>query len=119
MLTLFGYIFLRQCALAVYTEVSHLLNVKVKAQQDFYEWVTFKGIVLRDINQHDMPRISELTEKYSDLHMDFTDATLVIAAEKTGIRKIISWDKDFNVYRLPAREKHAMFLHHRNKAISF
>ncbi len=91
--------------LAVYTEVSHMLDFSTKAQHDFYEWVTYKGIILCDINQHDMPRISELTEKYSDLPMDFADATLVVAAEKTGIRKIISLDKDFNVYRLPAREK--------------
>ncbi len=91
--------------LAVYAEVSYLLSVSTKAQHDFYEWVTYKGIILCDINQHDMPRISELTEKYSDLPMDFADATLVVAAEKTGIRKIISLDKDFNVYRLPAREK--------------
>ena len=33
--------------------------------------------------------------------MDFADATLVIAAEKTGIRKIISIDTDFDIYRLP------------------
>ncbi len=91
--------------LAVYAEVSYLLSVSTKAQHDFYEWVTYKGVILCDINQHDMPRISELTEKYSDLPMDFADATLVVAAEKTGIRKIISLDKDFNVYRLPAREK--------------
>jgi predicted nucleic acid-binding protein len=36
--------------------------------------------------------------------MDFADATLVVAAEKSGIREIISLDKDFNVYRLPGRE---------------
>ena len=34
----------------------------------------------------------------------FADATLVIAAEKTGIREIISIDPDFNIYRLPGRE---------------
>jgi predicted nucleic acid-binding protein len=46
----------------------------------------------------------ELTEKYSDLPMDFADATLVVTAEKTGIRQIISLDKDFDIYRLPGRE---------------
>jgi predicted nucleic acid-binding protein len=52
-----------------------------------------------------MPRIVELTDKYADLPMDFADATLVITAEKTGIQKIISLDKDFDVYRLPGRER--------------
>ena len=65
----------------------------------------YKGVIISDINQHDMPRILELTGKYADLPMDFADATLVIAAEKTGIREIISLDKDFDIYRLPGREK--------------
>jgi predicted nucleic acid-binding protein len=90
--------------LAVYAEVSHMLSFSVKAQLDFYEWTLHKGIIISDINQHDIPRIMELTEKYSDLPMDFADATLVVTAEKTGIREIISLDKDFNVYRLPGRE---------------
>jgi len=91
--------------LAVCTEVSHMLNFSVKAQRDFYEWLMYKGVIISDINQHDIPRIVELTEKYSDLPMDFADATLVVAAEKSGIRKIISLDKDFDIYRLPGREK--------------
>ena len=64
-----------------------------------------KGIIISDINQNDMPRILELTEKYADLPMDFSDATLVITAEKSGIRKIISLDKDFDIYRLPGIER--------------
>ena len=91
--------------LAVFTEVSHFLSVNKKAQQDFYEWVMLKGVIVSDINQHDMQRIIELTAKYADLPMDFADATLVISAEKTGIRKIASLDKDFDIYRLPEKEK--------------
>jgi predicted nucleic acid-binding protein len=91
--------------LAVFTEVSHMLDFSVHAQHNFYEWVMLKGVILSDINQHDMPRILSLTEKYSDLPMDFADATLVVASEKTGIREIISLDKDFDVYRLPGKEK--------------
>jgi len=90
--------------LAVFTETSHLLDFSVNAQQDFYEWTIYHGIILSDINQHDMPRIAELTKKYSDLPMDFADATLVVTAEKTGIRNIVSLDKDFDIYRLPGRE---------------
>jgi predicted nucleic acid-binding protein len=104
-------LFLKECqyqyisTLAVYAEVSHMLDFNVKAQQDFYNWTIYKGVILSDINQHDMPRIAELTQKYSDLPMDFADATLVVAAEKSGIKEIISLDKDFDVYRLPGREK--------------
>ena len=86
--------------LAVFTEVSHFLMVNANAQRDFYEWVMYKGVILSDINQNDIPRIMELTSKYADLPMDFADATLVVTAEKTGIREIISLDKDFDIYRL-------------------
>jgi predicted nucleic acid-binding protein len=90
--------------LAVFSEVSHMLDFSVNAQQGFYQWVMHKGVIIADINQHDMPRLIELTKKYSDLPMDFADATLVVTAEKTGIREIISLDKDFDIYRLPGKE---------------
>ena len=91
--------------LAVFTEVSHMLDFSSAAQQNFYEWVMYKGVIISDINQHDLPRLVELTQKYADVPMDFADATLVITAEKTGIRDIISLDKDFDIYRLPAKER--------------
>jgi predicted nucleic acid-binding protein len=91
--------------LAVYAEVSHMLDFHQGAQHGFYKWVIYKGVILSDINQHDMPRLLELTDKYADLPMDFADATLVITSEKTGIREIISLDKDFDIYRLPGREQ--------------
>jgi len=90
--------------MAVFTEVSHILDFSTAAQRDFYEWVMYKGIFISDINQNDMHRILELTNKYSDVPMDFADATLVITSEKTGIREIISLDRDFDIYRLPGKE---------------
>ena len=90
--------------LAVLTEVSYMLDFSDRAQRDFYEWVMFKGVILSEINQNDMPRLVELTTKYADLPMDFADATLVITAEKTNIREIISLDKDFDIYRLAGKE---------------
>ena len=91
--------------LAVFTEVSYMLNFNVNAQRDFYEWVMYKGVIISDINQNDMSRLLELTGKYEDIPMDFADATLLITAEKTGIREIISLAKDFDIYRLPGKEQ--------------
>ena len=90
---------------AVFTEVSHMLDFSAAAQRDFYNWVMYKGVIIGDVNQNDMLRLVELTEKYSDIPMDFADATLVITAEKTGIREIISLDSDFDIYRLPGKEQ--------------
>jgi len=91
--------------IAVFTEVSHMLDFNTNALRDFYEWIMYKGVIISDINQNDMLRLLELTEKYSDIPMDFADATLVITAEKTGIREIISLDRDFDIYRLPGKEQ--------------
>lgn len=91
--------------IAVFTEVSHMLDFNTNAQRDFYNWVMYKGVIISDINQNDMYRIVELTGKYADVPMDFADATLIVTAEKTGIREIISLDKDFDIYRLPGKEK--------------
>jgi len=91
--------------LAVLTEVSHMLDFSVIVQVSFFEWVMNEGVILFEINQRDISKIVELTKKYSDRPMDFADATLVIAAEKTGIKKIISIDSDFDIYRLPGKVK--------------
>ncbi|GHT92994.1 pilus biogenesis protein [Betaproteobacteria bacterium] len=89
--------------LAVVTEVAHMLDFSVNAQLDFFRWVAINGVQLFDIQQTHIARVIELTERYADLPMDLADATLVIAAESTGIRDIISIDSDFDVYRLPGR----------------
>jgi len=88
---------------AVVTEVSHMLDFDVRVQIDFFGWVMREGVRLCDIGQPEIPRIIELTRKYCDRPMDFADATLVVAAERTGIRSIISLDADFDVYRLPGK----------------
>jgi len=89
---------------AVITEVSHMLDFNVDAQIQFFEWIMREGVLLQEIQQRDIARIIELTKKYSDRPMDFADATLVIAAEKTCIREIISIDSDFDIYRLLGKE---------------
>lgn len=90
--------------LPVLTEVAHMLDFNVNAQLDFFRWVNAQGVLLVDIGQSDMARVIALTEKYADRPMDFADASLVIAAEKTGIRSIVSLDTDFDVYRVTGRE---------------
>ena len=91
--------------LSVITEVEHMLDFNVNVQIDFLEWIMKEGVLLQEIQQKDISRIIELTKKYRDRLMDFADATLVIAAERTGIKKIISIDSDFDIYRLPGKVK--------------
>ena len=89
---------------AVITETTHMLDFNVKTQIDFLKWINDKGVAIYEMQQKDIQRIIDLSIKYSDIPMDFADATLVVAAEQTGIRKIISIDSDFEIYRLPSKE---------------
>jgi predicted nucleic acid-binding protein len=89
--------------LAVLTEVCYMLDFSIRAQMDFFEWVNRRGLILHDIPQGDLLRVSALINQYHDLPMDFADATLVLAAEKRGIGSIISIDSDFDIYRLPGK----------------
>jgi len=90
---------------AVLTEVTHMLDFNINVQINFLEWIMNEGVIIHEIKQENIVRIIELTKKYCDRPMDFADATLVIAAEKIGIKKIISIDSDFDVYRLPGKVK--------------
>lgn len=84
---------------AVLTEVCHLLDFSVRAQIDFLRWVVRGGVRLEKITAQDLDRVIELTEKYSDLPMDFADASLVCLCDRMGIRSVASVDRDFTVYR--------------------
>ena len=84
---------------AVITEVSHLLDFNVSVQVDFLEWVSEGGVTIAEITNEDLQRIIELTEKYSDLPMDFADASLVVLCERLKIGDIASIDRDFGIYR--------------------
>jgi predicted nucleic acid-binding protein len=45
------------------------------------------------------PRIEVLMERYRNVPMDMADASLFVAAERLGIRKIFTLDGDFRIYR--------------------
>lgn len=43
-------------------------------------------------------------EKYKDTPMDLADASLVVAAETLGLRRIFTLDSDFYVFRINDRD---------------
>ena len=45
-------------------------------------------------------RVHDLMKKYADRPMDLADASLVWAAEHTGIEQVVTIDSDFTVFRL-------------------
>jgi len=47
-----------------------------------------------------VPRLRDLMLKYADRPMDLADASMIWAAEQTGIRRILTTDRtDFEIYR--------------------
>jgi uncharacterized protein len=61
-------------------------------------------LIVYDIQESDYDRLLGLMERYCDRPMDLADATLVLAAEKTGYRQILTLDSDFLFYRIGDRE---------------
>jgi predicted nucleic acid-binding protein len=83
----------------VLTEATFLLRFSVEAQRDLLWW-SHKTLEIDQDTTADLPRIIALFEKYSDLPVDFADASLVALAERLGLSRIASLDRDFGVYRM-------------------
>lgn len=86
------------------TEAMYLLADLPKAQNALWEMLERGALQLLPLYAADVPRMRELMRKYADRSMDFADAALVRVAEREGIRKIFTFDRqDFSVYHLHNR----------------
>jgi hypothetical protein len=89
---------------AVLTEVLYLLNFSVKAQTAAIDFVLKSVVEIIPSSVESLKKAKNLIKKYSDLPMDYADATIVCLAMDTGIHDIITFDqKDFNIYRVKKR----------------
>lgn len=88
----------------VITEVSHMLDFNIKTQIDFLTWIQLGAVQVEDIDNTDLKRIIELSKKYSDVPMDLADASLVVLSEKLNVKKIITIDSDYYIYRTINKE---------------
>ena len=84
---------------AVMTEVSHMLDFNLNVQIDFLKWVELGGLQIYDISQKDLTDIIKMIQTYTNVPMDLADATLMYAAHKESLDKILSIDSDFDIYR--------------------
>ena len=93
-----GYLYSTE---AVLTEVMYLLNFSTKAQLAALDFIVQSIVEIVPTDIESTQKAKTLITKYSDLPMDYADATLVCLASETGIRNIVTFDqKDFSVYRL-------------------
>jgi len=86
---------------AVLTEAFHLLGPESVGSDRLREFVENGGITIWFFDQATLTRAFELMELYSDHPMDLADASLIVAAESLGTRKVFTIDRnDFETYRV-------------------
>jgi len=89
----------------VLTEVGHMLGHSVDRQLAFLQWVERGGVEVTTPGAGAVSLIRQLSEKHRDLPMDIADGSLIVLALESGVRDILTLDRDFDVYRLPDRSR--------------
>jgi hypothetical protein len=85
---------------AVLTEATHLLGRVHGGQDKCLAFVVQGGAVLVPSSAASLERCRKLMQRYSDVPMDFADATLVALAEEIGTNSVFTTDRhDFAIYR--------------------
>ncbi len=87
----------------VITEVIHELN-RPDVQEKFLLWIERGGLQVVDLGEGSITSLIGLIKKYADLPMDLADATLMLYAEKAGIREVVSIDSDSKFYRTAKKD---------------
>ena len=88
------------------TEAFHLLSRGggVPAQNELWSYLVDGIVQLHLPDAIEWIRLRELMIQYADAPMDLADASLVVAAERTSIRKIFTLDGHFRAYRIHGKE---------------
>lgn len=85
----------------VLTEAFHMLEPQSFGADRLRDFVEKGGLSAWFFDRTGLTRAFELMELYADHPMDLADASLVVAAESLGTRKVFTIDrKDFETYRV-------------------
>ena len=97
---------------AVLTEATHLLGGVKRGRQSCIDFFLSGGAVLVPATRASLRRCRELVDQYSDLPMDYADATLVVLAEELRTNLVLTTDRrDFAVYRVGGRRRFEVLPH--------
>ena len=89
---------------AVITEVEYIFYNSIDIRYDFLKLIANSNITVVTFSKTDYLKMAVLMKKYSDLPMDFADATLVHGCDKISSNIIASVDSDFNIYKYRGRK---------------
>jgi predicted nucleic acid-binding protein len=94
----------------ILTEAFYLLTPDSRGSQRLMDFVGDRGLAVWFGSDEAIERAFELMRRYSNVPMDFADASLVTAAETLGTRKVFTIDrKDFDVYRVRRGHRQVTF----------
>ncbi len=84
----------------VLTEVCHSLPERLQIAS--LRWAARGGATLIELDESALSTIAGWKERYADVPMDLAGASLLWAAQQTGVLQILTFDlKGFPAYRLP------------------
>ena len=90
---------------AILTEVLYILNFSTKAQCAAIDFVLEAVVEIVPPSIESLKKAKNLMKKYTDLPMDYADASIVCLAAETAIQNIVTFDKkDFTIYKLPKKK---------------
>ncbi len=97
---------------AVITEAMHFVTSSREGPRLLAEFVAASRLTVFDFTQPaTLSEAAGLMEKYSDLPMDFADATLVLLAEQLEVIEVLSLDRrGFAVFRTRDRKPFRLVL---------
>ncbi len=95
---------------SVLSEAVYLLGPSFSRQKPVLDFVLGGGAELVPMMPALLKRCAHLMSKYSDVPMDYADATLVAVGETLGIRDVLTLDRrGFSVYRYASRGAFRIF----------
>ena len=85
----------------VLTEVCALLARRIhnQAALDFLLWVERGALCVDTPGEASLAQMRRIAQRFASLPLDLADASIAEAAERLGLRRILSIDADFDVYR--------------------
>jgi hypothetical protein len=91
---------------AVLTELFHLVGDTPRRKEAAWEFVRSGALAMATIEHAELEICYRLMNRYSDLPMDFADATLVHLASRESISTIFTVDQnDFAAYRIAGNRR--------------
>ena len=90
----------------IITETMYFLRTAVEACSEFVGFLRDAHMKVEAFSSLDeLNRAAVLMKKYRDVPMDFADASLVVLAEKIGVRDILTIDRrGFRAFRVHGRQ---------------